>query len=192
MIDCALVVGHSAGKKGSVSAGISEWDFNLKVALEANTFLNNELKRTSMIFLRNDRHYEHAMMDLVDQINAVKPKCIVSLHYNALGTNTRADGCTSLYFPGSKEGERLASSMCSAFENVVGLRNRGPRATMKSLGSYVQLYILTQTKAPATIIEPFFGTNREDRQKAIKARNNGDYSFAVAKGIHEWLMRFDP
>lgn len=191
MARVALVLGHSRGAPGArlLQTAIHEWHWNAELLPR----LRDELAARgveALAFERLDGSYETAMRQLCDAINATNPDLVVELHFNG-GTQS---GAEVLHWPGSARGREAAERLSQAVADAIGIRNRGAVAQARSWataelvdGHLVPagppLWILCLTRAPAVIVEPFFGGNPVEAHKATAARDSGELPRAMADTI---------
>ncbi|MGD9035372.1 MAG: N-acetylmuramoyl-L-alanine amidase [Syntrophobacterales bacterium] len=151
---CALVIGHKKSSFGASNeeTGLNEFDFNDDLAIR----IEKKVQTT-----RIQRIYRRTYRALPDDINALDPDFVLSLHCNAY--NGRASGTEVLYYHRSKLGESIANILQRHLVTFLGLRDRGiqPKTSEERGG-----YLLRYTKAPCVIAEPFFIDNDEDLAKA--------------------------
>ena len=158
---CALVIGHKKNSPGAVNntQNLSEFDYNEQLALEIEAALCGCEK------IKIQRIYRRTYSNLPDDINALRPDFIISLHCNAY--NTRATGTEVLFYHRSKKGKKFAKILNKNLVNALGLTNRGIKAkTTEDRGGY----LLKQTNAPCLISEPFFIDNDNDLATANEKR----------------------
>ena len=151
---CALVIGHKKRSPGAINANsnLSEFDFNEILALRIEKKVQNvEIQRV----------YRRTYKELPDDINALNPDFIISLHCNAF--NGRASGTEVLYYHKSEKSKKMAEILLRHLVEHLKLPNRGIRPkTAEDRGGYLLRY----TKAPCVIAEPFFIDNDEDLARA--------------------------
>lgn len=113
---CALVVGHKKLSSGAVNqtAGVTEFQFNEKLAIAIE-----EKVQGVMI----QRVYRRTFQELPDDINALNPGFIISLHCNAF--NTHASGTEVLYYHKSEKGKQMAAILSRHLVGILELPNRG-------------------------------------------------------------------
>lgn len=155
MMKCALVVGHKPSSKGAsgsikVLSGSSDLHFN-------EFDLNSEVaKKVSEFFTEEELEivYRNRYRDLPEEINALNPDIIVSMHCNAF--NTKAEGVEVLYYHRSTKSRAMAEIFQKHMLDAYGFKDRGilPRNSENRGG-----YLLRYTKAPCVIVEPFFIDN---------------------------------
>jgi len=173
----AIVIGHRKSKQGARAvSGVHEWRWNIPLGGRLVGNLEAAGHDADLLF-RPDRS-GGALSELVRRLNASDYDAIVSLHFNAL--NGSVGGHEQLHHPSSTRGRSLAKA-CSAahVEALPGVRNRGTRRTTTN-GAGVELIILTQTRAPATIVESHFGDHAPDHEEATANRDR----LADALGEH--------
>ena len=165
---CALVIGHKKQSPGAVNvkAGITEFDFNEDLAMR----IEKKLKNTQI-----QRVYRRTYKQLPDDINALDPDFIISLHCNAY--NTEVSGTEVLYYHKSEKGKKMAEILLSHLVAYLKLLNRGIRPkTSEDRGGYLLRY----TKAPCVIAEPFFIDHDDDLARAQADMDGLAESYAVA------------
>ena len=133
-------------------ANLTEFDFNEHLALG----IEKKVQKTEI-----QRVYRRTYKELPDDINALDPDFIVSLHCNAF--NGKASGTEVLYYHKSENGKKMAEILLEHLVEHLKLRNRGikPR-TAEDRGGYLLRY----TKAPCVIAEPFFIDSDDDLARA--------------------------
>lgn len=156
----AIIIGHNASAKGANALppiGQSEWEFNCAVAEAMRYTKVMEIG----VFRRQPGLGYSREIDLVyAQVNKFGADVSVELHFNA--ASPAATGTETLH-SGSANSYTLASCIQRAMVSHLGLRDRGLKARGRSDRGGRSLHA---GKAPAVLVEPFFGTNAEDCQKA--------------------------
>lgn len=151
---CALVIGHKKSSPGAVneSQNLTEFEFNdfLSFHIEKKV-VNTDIQRV----------YRRTYKELPDDINAINPEFIVSLHCNAF--NQKASGTEVLYYYKSENGKKIAEVLQKHLLEFLKLPDRGikPRTSEDRGG-----YLLKYTNVPCVIAEPFFIDNDDDLAKA--------------------------
>lgn len=151
---CALVVGHKKRSPGAINAeaNLSEFDFNEGLALR----IEKKVQKAEM-----QRIYRRTYKELPNDVNAVNPDFIVSLHCNAF--NGKASGTEALHYHRSEKGKKMAEIVLDHLIGYLKLPNRGIKLrTAEDRGGYLLRY----TKAPCVIAEPFFIDNDSDLARA--------------------------
>lgn len=161
-----IVVGHTNLDKGAASPhlGQQEYTWNSDLA-QRIVALNSPIGRK--VFFRDGVGVAGAYA----AADAWGAKLTVELHFNSAHLHT-ATGTGVLYLAGSQRGRRFAGFLYARINAVLGL-GEWPKGT----GGVVTPYqasgaqmrgqrSLTAGRAPATLIEPFFGSNPNDCARA--------------------------
>lgn len=168
---CALVIGHKKSSPGAVNprTGLSEFVFNDDLSRRIEEKVQG---------VEVQRVYRRTYQELPEDINALGPDFIVSLHCNAF--NGKASGTEVLYYHRSSKGRAIAEVLLRHLVNYLGLPNRGLKpCTAEDRGGYLLRY----TKAPCVIAEPFFIDN--DRDLARAQEDLDGLASAYARAIEE-------
>jgi N-acetylmuramoyl-L-alanine amidase len=161
----ALVPGHSPDSPGACGGGLCEWSWVLTVCHMAERRIS-----ASAVVQR-----ESGLDELVQRLNDKAVEAVVSLHLNA--HDGTVSGCETLHYPASAEGEGLAREIHPRIVRAMGGPNRGVKPRR-------DLAILSDTKAPAVLLEPAFIDNRVDREAAL--RNADVIADGIANGVRGW------
>jgi len=152
-----FAIGHTQDSdKGSYSEFLkqSEWDYNRDIAngLNADVYVHTirdyyQRQRALAKFLRENKQY----------------KLVIELHFNGHHTQ-QANGFEVFAYSGSNKGERYARELADAYiKEYPEMKIRGARGVkFTSHKSERGFYFLNLTPIPALILEPFFGTNKQD------------------------------
>ena len=117
--------------------------------------------------------------ELAARINALDPHCVLSLHFNAF--NRRASGTETLYWHTSARGRMLATILQKTIVGGLSLPDRGAKALrIGDRGAP----LLQQTRAPAVILEPFFGDNPFDLARVRQCLP--ELGLGIADAVHQW------
>ncbi len=165
---CALVIGHKKHTPGAknATANLSEFDFNEDLALR----IERKVQKAVI-----QRIYRRTLQELPDDINALGPDFIVSLHCNAFDCNV--SGTEVLYYHRSAKGKKMAEILLNHLVAQLTLPNRGIKPkTSEDRGGYLLRY----TDAPCVIGEPFFIDNDNDLKKVQKDLDGLAIAYAVA------------
>lgn len=155
----AVIVGHTIGAdKGAYSTYLkkSEQPYNLEVA--------NALKACAPdkydVFTHKLQSYYDRQKFMADVLNKGKYDLVIELHFNA--ASPAANGTECLYYFGSAKGKKaaqtIAQGLAYAFDTSLRGDKGGRALANKADRGYWFVYL---PKAPAVIIEPFFGSNPE-------------------------------
>ena len=180
----AICVGHSRGDKGAVSiGGVTEWDYNVKVADR----LKDILERTGVNVTVFDHYpastYEGAMGWLAQSLNKLELDCAIELHFNS--ASPEAEGYEYLYWGGSLPGKRLAECFQSAHQDLLmPQNNRGIKAI--SIGDRGAAF-LRKPKTVCLICEPFFGSSEKEWGLFEDDAGRDNLARAYANGLADFL-----
>jgi len=154
----AICVGHSrSGDKGAVSiGGISEWDWNSKVAHMLKGKLDDAGIDSYVVDHYDGNSYGSAMTWVSADASTQGATIAIELHFNAASSS--AKGFEYLYWHSSAEGQKLANAFIAAQKS---LNTPAPsRGAKPKDGSDRGSGFLSKTPCPAIILEPFFGSNQ--------------------------------
>lgn len=172
-----LTVGHSILKNGNCTSadgrpygGVLEYAYNKGIAERVMEYLKLAGNQVDFLIcpeLRFEKSTEEKKYKL-DYENSGKYDLVAELHLNASAMHN-ARGCEVLYLSenGKKFAQKIQEQLTTVFKDR-GIQKRD------------NLYMLTQTIAPAVIIESFFCDNSADCELAEKT----DVALLIAQGIH--------
>ena len=178
----ALCVGHSRpNDSGATSVtGVTEWDYNSELA----EMIGSKLRQPYKIYSTyQGNSYVSAMRWLAKKLHDDRVDVAVELHFNS--ATPKATGHEWLYWNTSEKGRLLARSLRDSFEDSFpSLTSRGIKARQK--GSRGAMF-LRATCMPACIVEPFFGSNEEDWELALKHKEGIAASIAGGLTLYKEL-----
>ncbi|MDF3606144.1 N-acetylmuramoyl-L-alanine amidase [Paracoccus sp. DMF-8] len=156
MTKIALVVGHNARSQGAVRVtdGRSEYDWMGDLSaqiLAANPGRYRVFRRPAGVV------YTREISQTYAEVDAWGASGSIELHFNAAAAST-ATGTETLT-SGTKGSRRLATLIQSAMVGVLGLRDRGLLVRDRKARGGESLWA---GRAPAVLIEPYFGSNAGD------------------------------
>lgn len=166
-----IVVGHSNADKGAFSPHLNQqeytWNKDLAARIEA---LASPVARKT--FFRDNGGIPAAY----GASDAWGAQITVELHFNSAHSQS-ATGTGILYLAGSTRGRKYATHLFSRINAVLGLGD-WPRGTggvvtpFQASGQQMRgQRSLKAGRAPATLIEPFFGSNPADCQRANQSKD---------------------
>lgn len=171
MTKIALVIGHNARAQGAVRAtdGRTEYDWmaDLAAAIQAAQPAMYKIIRRPA-----GKAYSAEIKEAYGAADAWGAVATVELHFNggppaATGTETLTSGTTGSL--------RLAKLIQPAMVGALGLRDRGLVTRKRGDRGGESLWV---GRAPAVLIEPYFGSNPEDCRAADR------HFSALARAIH--------
>lgn len=151
----AFIIGHGKTSPGAWSPYLhqNEYFFNCEVA--------SYLSGLGDIYRRPELGgYKTQMQKLGDLMNPKGYDLVTELHFNKFDNvaNGIGHGVEVVAFPGSKTGIKYGDKYCEAVAKEYGIHNRGVKFTQEGGRGY---WFLKYQKAPALILEPFFGDEAE-------------------------------
>ena len=173
----AICVGHSRqGDSGASSVdGVVEYDYNCDLAY----LISKKIRQDNRVYSVYDgKGYTSAMRSLSKRLKEDGVRFAVELHFNA--ASPQATGHEWLYWHSSRKGRILARSLRDSMEDTFpDFTSRGIKARAK--GSRGAAF-LRMTHCPASIAEPFFGTN-ESPDWEIATKQKDELAQSIAGGI---------
>ena len=121
-----------------------------------------------------------SLEEICDQANASGADLFISIHCNsaeaAAATGTETWACA-----GSSAGHALAACIQNQIVDALGTVDRGVKTATPGVNG---LYVLTNTDAPAVLVELAFISNDEDEQMLVKKQD--DFARAIARGVTDY------
>ena len=161
----AFVIGHHQNSKGALSKyfGLREWDFYNEVV---------ESLGDVCIFYHDENigGYTSRIKNTASKINKYPFDLVIELHFNS-AVHKSANGCETLYYYRSNKSRDYAKLFSDVVTADTGIksRNGGLKAlTNRNDRGFASVYY---TKAPTILIEPFFGSNKDDCKKIQSPEN---------------------
>ena len=174
--------GHGGPDSGAIGiGGVRETDVVLDISLRVARLLEDKgvkvkLTRTSEIDLD--------LPPRVAMANRIRANAFVSIHANASRTVRKdVNGIETFYFSG-KQGYRLAANIQrELLKASPGSPDRGVRRG--------RFFVIRRTSMPAALVEAGFLTGRFDGPLLASVSHRRKISFAIAKGIINYLKGFN-
>lgn len=158
----AVIVGHNPIKQGALSIaplGRSEFDFNAELAQIMLAKSSTYSFEIAIFYREYQKSYRKEIQKVYEEVDAWKADFSTELHFNsavftALGSEVLSSGSIkSLAFA-----KKTQKELINLFERT-GKTDRGVKVRKKGARGYRSL---VAGKAAAIIVEPFFGSNRQD------------------------------
>jgi N-acetylmuramoyl-L-alanine amidase len=183
----ALCVGHSRtignhrdGGAESWDGKTNEWEFNVALAGRIKLSLASLGIESVVIDNYNGDGYGVAQRWLASQIKALGCNTAIELHFNSAGP--LAQGHEVLFWRGSKKSQALASFIEKEMSAHFKTPARGVKAcTNADRGAE----FLKLTHCPAVILEPFFGSSKQDWE--AMASTPGLLAMTIADAISYYV-----
>lgn len=182
----AIVVGHNPRQPGAVrcDTGEAEYQWNSRIAMMIEDMVaDGEFSgiKVKTFFRRPVSNEIRAVYAEVDDWN---PDMAIELHFNSV-KNPKANGCEMLS-SGSKRSLELADALQKAVVRAFAVRSRGVKIPGAKGRGYASLH---SGKAPAVILEPYFGSNAKDCE-AFGPDREHDYAREILEAVEavgqEW------
>jgi len=181
-----IIVGHESSAQGAPSPwlGTHEYPWNSDLA---QIMMAVETPLECRVFFRDGVGIRKAYA----ASDAWGSDVTVELHFN-YSDNENATGTGILYYPGSKRGREFAALLYREINGVLGLgewpRGRGGIATPFEASGQARRgqTSLAAGRAPATLLEPFFGTNESNC--AVVGARKSDYAAAIIRAAERMLL----
>lgn len=170
----AIVVGHSKNSPGAYSKilGTSEYIYNSEVA----SYLAKDFDVYKRPITRKGGYMTQMRM-LAEQLNPKEYDLVVELHFNKYDgkANNKGEGCEAIIYPNSS-----SRPYAQAFVDLITTKYQTVDRGVEEHGEGDRGFgFLSLMNAPAIIIEPFFG----DEKEALKFKEEKEY----AETIKKWL-----
>lgn len=164
----AFIVGHEAARPGASSVAplrMSEYPYNKEVSQLCYIF-SREMGFDARVFFRDKIGIEGASKN----VNEWGATCAIELHFNS--ATPAAYGTECLYDSQPSDSKEFAEfvqrRVCEVFKRT-GKGNRGAKFLKSGDRGHYNLLLY---KVPATIVEPFFGSNTKDCELAWSSVTN--------------------
>lgn len=158
----AFIIGHHEKSKGAYSDTLetSEWDFYKS--------MEEDLKEIGDVFTHNSDilSYTQRCIETGKRVGD-DYDMVICLHFNSV-SNEEANGVECLYYGSNKKGKYLSKLFNSNMSRDMGYKNRGIKPILRdNQRGFGELYYVKPT---AILIEPFFGSNKEDCERFDKTK----------------------
>ncbi len=157
----ALIIGHDRGDEGAARCtdGVQEYTWNRDLAARIWK-LDPEI--FEIFHIDPSLSYSASIADVYDRVDAWGCDLTIEHHFNA--ASPRASG-TETFSSGSAGSLRFAHAIQAAMVETLGLRDRGVKIRNRSRKGRGYLSLVSG-RAPAVLLEPYFGSNPDDCRRA--------------------------
>ncbi|WP_370311274.1 N-acetylmuramoyl-L-alanine amidase [Sagittula sp.] len=171
----ALIIGHDPADEGAARCtdGVQEYSWNRDLA---NRIHDLDPEMFEIFHIRPDLGYSASIREVYGRVDDWGCDLSLELHFNSFGSPT-ATG-TGTFSSGSAGSLHFARAIHPAMVQALGLRDRGIKirnASKKGRG-YKSLIF---GRAPALLLEPYFGSNPNDCRRADECKQ------ALAEAIYQ-------
>ena len=184
----AIIVGHNVNQSGAFAGdpiGESEYSFNSKVAksiLEKSRQFDIEIA----VFCRKPQGgYAREIREVYRRIDDWEANLSLELHFNG-AENPAATGCET-FSSGTPESLILCEVLQEEMVRTLRLADRGVKVRTPDENGGLSLH---SGKAPSALVEPFFGSNENDRIRAAELGVNG-FAEMFLRGLGEYRDRLE-
>lgn len=173
----AFVIGHTPDSPGACASDydICEHGYNEAVAQETA----GQVEQAEAVVVRRDRPDDY--YGLPFKLNDLGVDAAISLHANACET-WGVSGSEVLHWHQSESGRDLADYLLAGIESALELPNRGLKG--RQVGDRGG-HLLSVTRMPTAICEPFFIDHQPDLRRAIERQDA--LASAYADAIDKWV-----
>jgi len=184
-----LDAGHGGNDPGKVGVdGTLEKDINLSLTNKLKEYL--EAADVTVILTRDSDEGLYSLTDTnkkradmnarCKRIEETAPDAVVSIHQNSYHEES-VRGPQVFYYAGSAEGRRLADTVQSSFDGVLG------DANTRSAKANSEYYLLLHTSCPVVIVECGFLSNWEESVKLQDEEYQRELAWVIHLGILQYL-----
>ena len=147
----AFIIGHNEKNQGAYSEILKVTEWGLYKSL------TSELLQMGDVYTHDSliESYTKRMKDTASKINTQDYDLVVALHFNMF--NGKASGCEVLFI--SEKGRVFGSNFCHYYTESTGTKNRGAKKVERGGRGFEEIF---NPKAPAILVEPFFGDSETD------------------------------
>jgi len=160
----AVLIGHRSKRQGAFSETLqqSEFQFNEPIA--------EMLSDVADIYYRPNTpgvSETYRVKQVLNKVNKKKYDLVVELHFDSF-SDQRANGCSALHYITNRKTKELAQYFVNEVNSRIGIRKRSliPIKSRKQRGGT----FIIHSKADAILLEPFFGSNRDDCYKIMNCK----------------------
>ena len=188
MVKVAVVVGHNTRERGAFAlAPISEHEFtfNTRIAdrmVEMTAASSLELKKFHRRYVGS---YTREIEEVYGQVEDWGAETSIELHFNSYTPSSHG---TETLSSGSTKSRLLATAIQESMVETLNLRDRGVKFRSREERGGKSLHAASP---PAILVEPFFGSNQADVNRAAELTTD-DFSEMYLKGLRRYLNIAEP
>ncbi len=163
--------GHGGYDSGATYSGVEEKNLTLSISKKVEALLSN--LQITVVQTRKDDQFV-SLEDRVNITRAAKPDLFVSIHCNAMESNSGIAGIETYYF--TPQSRALGSVL---HKKIVAFTKAPDRRVRKA-----RFVVIRETAIPSVLMEVGFVSNPSERAKLL----NKDYQDTIAKSITEGVV----
>lgn len=167
--------GHGGKDPGAVNGEYQEKGLALKIAYKLTDKITPYDFKV-LLTRQGDKYL--SLQERCDMANKCKCDLFISIHINS-ATNPAANGIETLCYE-EFQSKNLANYIQKALISATGAKDRGVKVTN-------MLYVLTNTKMPAVLVEAGFISNQEDLDWLMEDNYQNKIAEAIALGICDYF-----
>lgn len=180
----AIDPGHGGYDPGAIWGDIYEKDINLHLAKKLLKYLEDT---GAKVILTRDGDYNHAIIGLhgreakrydlnqrLKLIDSHKADLVISIHVNSIRKRSY-EGAETFYHPKSQDGKLLALAIQQELRTIPGMKKR--------IAKISNCYMLSNTKAPAVLVEVGFLSNPHERERLQDPKYQDVLAQKIAAGV---------
>ena len=179
----AVVIGHNLRSQGAIrqDTGESEFSWNSRLAGMISVLSSQYAGLVVKVFTRDSRigSYRREIEDVYRRTDKWDADVTVELHFNS-HHNPKATGTETLS-SGSRMSTKYAYALQKEMLKALDLKDRGKKIVRTGRGSAS----LISGRAPAALIEPFFGSSDKGLAATDEPKEMKALAHAVLKATHD-------
>ena len=168
--------GHTPTAPGATRGNVTEYGLSSAIIGDM-IFRLSKLGHTAHLIGSNTNSAQ------VRRINKIAPDFGLELHFNNMASQPDWNGTMCLYYPGSKKGYDLASTINQKIVRAIGTASRGLHPAHYQLNPKKKIItIVKRSNCPFIVVEPLYFSNADDFERIdIPA-----ISIAIVRGCVEY------
>ncbi|TCP55944.1 N-acetylmuramoyl-L-alanine amidase [Tumebacillus sp. BK434] len=170
--------GHGGSDPGAVGNGIEEADVVLDIATRSKNYIVANYPAT--VYMTRTADTTLTLGDRTTFANNKGANFFVSFHINSY-TSSTANGLETYYYPGSTNGQNLATNLYNKL--------KAHYSTLRGVKS-ADFYVLHYTNMPASLGETGFISNATDATNLKSATFKQNLAVAYSQGMHVYWWGF--
>lgn len=178
----AIVVGHNSEKQGAVRADTGEteyvWNSELARMIEEAARADHPDIEVRTFHRQPGMGYRREIHQVYEETDAWGANATIELHFNSAAHET-ASGTETLT-SGTPASMALAIAVNQEMVSTLGLKDRGVKTRTSADRGGASL---VSGRAPAILIEPFFGSSRRGQQATDSLAEKRALAGAVVRGF---------
>lgn len=173
----ALIIGHNSRSKGAYSTILgSEYTYWKRIAEKIKSIIPQII---DVYERKASKYYIQEMNEVLEELNKNDYKFCIELHFNA-STNSQANGCECYIYHKNNKAKELATNFMARLQNIFNSKIRSNHGVHLINSSKVRGgYGICKSKDTYILIEPFFGTNKDESLR-----------FSIEKDVTDLFINF--